>query len=132
MEDDKSSPRATGSLRPRQFPSERGDELHRRKLSVSGASLEVAFPIGIPASIVFELEGGRRPWRVIWCTERRLGSGSAIGRKSRNWRPTGENRDLSNFRREVQKTLSERGQPAPPNKTPEFPACHQPTKKAVR
>jgi hypothetical protein len=44
-----------------------------RNLSVSGASLEVASPIGIPGSIVLELEGSRRPCRVIWRTERRIG-----------------------------------------------------------
>lgn len=44
-----------------------------RNLSVSGAALEVASPIGIPDSIVLELEGSRRPCRVIWRTERRIG-----------------------------------------------------------
>ena len=44
-----------------------------RNLSVSGAALEVASPIGIPDSIVLDLEGCRRPCRVIWRAERRIG-----------------------------------------------------------
>ncbi|RTM14577.1 MAG: PilZ domain-containing protein [Bradyrhizobiaceae bacterium] len=44
-----------------------------RNLSVSGASLDVASPIGIPDAIVLEVEGVRRQCRVIWRTERRIG-----------------------------------------------------------
>lgn len=44
-----------------------------RNISTSGASLEVASPIGIPDSIVLELEGGGRRCRVIWRKERRIG-----------------------------------------------------------
>ncbi len=44
-----------------------------RNLSVAGASLEVASPIGIPDSIVLELEGGGRRCRVIWRKEKRIG-----------------------------------------------------------
>lgn len=44
-----------------------------RNLSVTGASLEVESPIGIPDSIVLELEGGGRRCRVIWRKEKRIG-----------------------------------------------------------
>lgn len=44
-----------------------------RNLSVSGASLDVASPIGIPDAIVLEFESIRRQCRVIWRTERRIG-----------------------------------------------------------
>lgn len=44
-----------------------------RNLSVTGASLEVASPIGIPDSIVLELEGGGRRCRVIWRKGKRIG-----------------------------------------------------------
>lgn len=44
-----------------------------RNLSVSGASLEVASPIGIPETFALELEGGGRRCRVIWRSEKRIG-----------------------------------------------------------
>ena len=44
-----------------------------RNLSDSGASLEVASPIGIPDSVVLELEGGGRRCRVVWRKEKRIG-----------------------------------------------------------
>ncbi|MBR1090820.1 PilZ domain-containing protein [Bradyrhizobium manausense] len=44
-----------------------------RNLSDSGASLEVASPIGIPDSVVLELEGGGRRCRVVWRKEMRIG-----------------------------------------------------------
>ena len=44
-----------------------------RNLSVGGASLDVASPIGIPDAVVLEVESIRRQCRVIWRTERRIG-----------------------------------------------------------
>lgn len=44
-----------------------------RNLSDGGALLAVASPIGIPDSIVLELEGGARRCRVILRTEKRIG-----------------------------------------------------------
>ncbi len=44
-----------------------------RNLSDSGASLEVASPVGIPDSVVLEFEGGGRRCRVIWRKEKRIG-----------------------------------------------------------
>lgn len=44
-----------------------------RNISDNGASLEVVSPIGIPDSIVLELEGDRRRCRVIWRKEKRIG-----------------------------------------------------------
>ncbi len=44
-----------------------------RNLSNTGASLEVASPIGIPDTIVLEPEGGGRRCRVIWRKEKRVG-----------------------------------------------------------
>ena len=44
-----------------------------RNLSDGGASLEVASPIGIPGSVVLELEGDSRRCRVIWRKEKRIG-----------------------------------------------------------
>lgn len=44
-----------------------------RNLSDGGASLEVASPVGIPESIVLELDSGCRRCRVIWRKEKRIG-----------------------------------------------------------
>jgi hypothetical protein len=44
-----------------------------RNLSDSGASLEVASPIGIPDIFALELEGGGRRCRAICRKEKRLG-----------------------------------------------------------
>lgn len=44
-----------------------------RNLSDGGASLEVESPVGIPDSIVLELDGGDRRCRVIWRKEKRIG-----------------------------------------------------------
>ena len=44
-----------------------------RNLSDSGASLEVASPIGIPETFALEMEGAGRRCRVIWRRERRIG-----------------------------------------------------------
>lgn len=44
-----------------------------RNLSDSGASLEVASPIGIPDVFSLELEGGSRRCRVVWRKEKRIG-----------------------------------------------------------
>ena len=44
-----------------------------RNLSDGGASLEVASPVGIPESVVLELDGARRRCRVIWRKEKRIG-----------------------------------------------------------
>lgn len=44
-----------------------------RNLSDGGASLEVASPVGIPESIVLELDGSGRRCRVIWRKDKRIG-----------------------------------------------------------
>jgi hypothetical protein len=44
-----------------------------RNLSDSGASLEVASPIGIPDTFAIGIEGGARRCRVIWRKEKRIG-----------------------------------------------------------
>ena len=44
-----------------------------RNLSDSGASLEGASQIGIPDSVVLELDGGGRRCRVVWRKEKRIG-----------------------------------------------------------
>ena len=44
-----------------------------RNLSVSGASLEVASPIGVPETFALEMERGGRRCRVIWRSEKRIG-----------------------------------------------------------
>lgn len=52
-----------------------------RNLSETGASLEVAWPIGIPETFALEMEGGGRQCRVIWRREKRIGV-RFIGRPS--------------------------------------------------
>lgn len=44
-----------------------------RNLSDGGASLEVESPVGIPESVVLEMDGGDRRCRVIWRKEKRIG-----------------------------------------------------------
>lgn len=52
-----------------------------RNLSDSGASLEVASPIGIPETFALEMERGARQCPVTWRSEKRIGV-RFIGRPS--------------------------------------------------
>ena len=46
-----------------------------RNLSTTGASVEVASPIGIPDefSLMIEMEHRKRPCKVVWRKEKRIG-----------------------------------------------------------
>ena len=55
-----------------------------RNLSDGDASLEVASPVGIPESIVLEMDGGGRRCSVIWRKEERIGVRFIDFKTSRN------------------------------------------------
>jgi len=44
-----------------------------RNLSKTGAALDVTSPVGIPAEFMLVAEGVRRPCRVVWRREKRIG-----------------------------------------------------------
>ena len=44
-----------------------------RNLSATGAALEVASPVGIPAHFTLFTDGSHFPCRVIWRREKRIG-----------------------------------------------------------
>jgi hypothetical protein len=44
-----------------------------RNLSDTGAALEVTSPVGIPTEFTLVAEGFRRPCRVVWRKEKRIG-----------------------------------------------------------
>jgi hypothetical protein len=46
-----------------------------RNLSETGASLEVISPVGIPDrfTLVVDTEGSKRPCRIVWRKEKRIG-----------------------------------------------------------
>ena len=44
-----------------------------RNLSDTGAALDVTSPVGIPTDFTLVAEGIRRPCRVVWRKEKRIG-----------------------------------------------------------
>lgn len=44
-----------------------------RNISASGAALDVASPLGIPAQFTLVAEGNHMPCRVVWRKEKRIG-----------------------------------------------------------
>ena len=44
-----------------------------RNLSATGAALDVASPLGIPAQFTLVTDGHRRPCHVVWRKEKRIG-----------------------------------------------------------
>ena len=44
-----------------------------RNLSDTGAALDVSSPVGIPTEFTLVAEGFRRPCRVVWRKEKRIG-----------------------------------------------------------
>jgi len=44
-----------------------------RNLSGAGAALDVTSPVGIPAEFTLVAEGIRRPCKVVWRKEKRIG-----------------------------------------------------------
>lgn len=44
-----------------------------RNISETGAALEVTSPLGIPTEFMLETDGNKRPCRVVWRREKRIG-----------------------------------------------------------
>jgi PilZ domain len=44
-----------------------------RNISETGAALEVTSPLGIPTEFTLETDGNKRPCRVVWRKEKRIG-----------------------------------------------------------